>query len=178
MENSKTSSRKHVIARVLAMLMAVLMIGSSVMTASAATSYYWPLGKTRGVITAKFGQHRRYENHTGLDIAANKGTKVYAATGGKVIYAGTRGGYGKTIQIQNNDGKRTTYAHLSKIGVKKGKKVKKAAYIGKVGATGYAAGPHLHFEVEKKVKGKNGKTKWKFVDQLDYVKQPKAKKKK
>lgn len=178
MENAKTSSRKHVIARVLAMLMAVLMIGSSVMTASAATSYYWPLGKTRGVITAKFGKNGRYDYHTGIDIAAKKGTKIYAATGGKVIYAGTMGGYGKTIKIQNNDGKRTIYAHLSKIGVKKGKKVKKAAYIGKVGATGHATGPHLHFEVEKKVKGKNGKTTWKRVNPLDYVKQPKAKKKK
>lgn len=88
------------------------------------------------------------------------------------------GGYGKTIKIQNNDGKRTIYAHLSKIGVKKGKKVKKAAYIGKVGATGHATAAHLHFEVKKKVKGKNGKTKWKFVNPLDYVKQPKAKKKK
>ena len=179
MENSKTSSRKHVIARVLAMLMAVLMIGSSVMTASAATSYYWPLGKTRGIITAKFGEKRSYEKHPGIDIAAKKGTKVYAATGGKVIYAGYASrAYGKTIKIQNNDGKRTTYAHLSKIGVKNGQKVKKAAYIGKVGATGYATGPHLHFEVEKKVKGKNGKTKWKLVNPLDYVKQPKAKKKK
>ncbi|MDO5590199.1 MAG: M23 family metallopeptidase [Lachnospiraceae bacterium] len=152
MENAKTSSRKHVIARVLAMLMAVLMIGSSVMTASAATSYYWPLGKTRGVITSKFGKNGRYDYHTGIDIAAKKGTKIYAATGGKVIYAGTMGGYGKTIKIQNNDGKRTIYAHLSKIGVKKGKKVKKAAYIGKVGATGHATAAHLHFEVKKRSK--------------------------
>ncbi len=91
--------------------------------------------------------------HEGLDIAANHGNSVYAYTDGRVIQAGWNGGYGNCILIDHGNGLRTRYAHLSRISVKVGQRVKTGQRIGAVGSTGNSTGPHLHFEVIK-----NGKT--------------------
>jgi len=87
--------------------------------------------------------------HTGIDIIVNNGNKVYAPGNGKVVKAGTRGGYGKTIEIDHGFGYTTLYAHLSKINIEKGQKVKRGEVIGLSGQTGrLATGPHLHYEVK------------------------------
>ena len=91
--------------------------------------------------------------HAGIDIAAPKGTAINCVAPGRVIYAGTRTGYGKLIIVSHENGLSTRYAHCSQILVKNGQIVKEGQLIGKVGATGVATGPHLHFEVRK-----NGKT--------------------
>lgn len=91
--------------------------------------------------------------HEGLDIAANHGNPVYAYTDGRVVEAGWNGGYGNCILIDHGNGLKTRYAHLSRINVKVGQKVKTGQRIGAVGSTGNSTGPHLHFEVIK-----NGKT--------------------
>ena len=91
--------------------------------------------------------------HDGLDIAANQGNAVYAYTSGTVVQAGWNGGYGLSIVVDHGGGLKTRYAHLSKIYVKVGQKVKTGEKIGAVGSTGNSTGPHLHFEVIK-----NGKT--------------------
>lgn len=93
-----------------------------------------------------------YRPHHGLDYAAPSGTPVSAVGDGKVIFAGRRGQYGKLVVIQHRNGWRTYYGHLSKIekGVKKGTKVAQGMMIGRVGSTGLATGPHLHFEVRVK----------------------------
>lgn len=104
-----------------------------------------------GTITSNFGA-RVSDNpivssyHTGLDIAANTGTIINSAHEGKVIQAGENGTYGKSVIIENGDLK-TVYAHCSTVLVKKGAFVKKGDSIAKVGMTGNATGPHLHFEI-------------------------------
>ena len=89
--------------------------------------------------------------HSGLDLAAPTGTAIYAAASGTVVYAATStggySGYGKLIKIDHGNGVQTWYAHCSSILVSSGQTVTAGQQIGKVGSTGYATGPHLHFEV-------------------------------
>lgn len=88
--------------------------------------------------------------HTGLDFAARTGTPVKAARYGTVIRAGWSGRYGRAIVVRHPNGERTRYAHLSRIHAKVGQRVNAGHVIGRVGSTGNATGPHLHFEVMTK----------------------------
>jgi murein DD-endopeptidase MepM/ murein hydrolase activator NlpD len=104
----------------------------------------------RGPITSDFGARRsfwRKQFHTGIDIAASRGTTVRAPMGGTVTVAGWRGGYGKTIIIDHGGEFRTLYGHLSRVGVRRGQRVESGAAIGATGASGNASGPHLHYEI-------------------------------
>jgi len=86
--------------------------------------------------------------HTGTDFVANVGTPVYAPGGGTVSFAGRRGGYGITLEIDHGFGYKTVYAHLSKILVKKGQKITRGDLIAESGNSGkLSTGPHLHYEV-------------------------------
>ena len=108
-------------------------------------------------ISSKFNPKRfhpvlkRYRAHLGVDYAAPRGTKIYAAGDGVVSFVGNKGGYGKTITIQHSNGYMTLYAHVNGYakGIKKGKKVKKGQLIAYVGSTGLSTGPHLHFGLYK-----------------------------
>lgn len=86
--------------------------------------------------------------HEGIDIITNIGTPVHAAGKGKVIFAGYKGGYGLTVEIDHGFGYKTLYGHLSKVLVKKGAEVSRGDQIAKSGNTGLSTGPHLHYEVE------------------------------
>lgn len=88
--------------------------------------------------------------HAGMDFSANVGTPVYATGNGTVQKAGWEGLYGNCITIDHGFGYVTRYAHLSKIGVRKGQKVVRGEKIGQVGSTGKSTGPHLHYEVHLK----------------------------
>ncbi|RPI73928.1 MAG: hypothetical protein EHM47_04950 [Ignavibacteriales bacterium] len=88
--------------------------------------------------------------HEGIDIIASTGTEVFAPGKGKVVFAGYKGSYGLTVEIDHGFGYRTLYAHLSKTLVKKGKVVERGDLIAKTGNTGLSTGPHLHYEVEHK----------------------------
>lgn len=105
----------------------------------------------QGTVTSIFGV-RESDNkivtayHSGIDVAANKGTNIYASIGGEVIAASTDNAYGKYVMIQT-DNMVTLYAHCSELKVKKGQKVKQGEVIAKVGSTGWSTGPHLHFEI-------------------------------
>lgn len=86
--------------------------------------------------------------HTGVDFAAGYGAAVVAARSGRVISAGyDAGGYGNLVVISHGRGVTSWYAHLNRIRVGRGARVGQGARIGDVGATGFATGPHLHFEV-------------------------------
>jgi murein DD-endopeptidase MepM/ murein hydrolase activator NlpD len=84
--------------------------------------------------------------HLGVDYAAPTGTAVRSVGDGVVEFAGTQGGFGNVVFINHRSGHTTVYAHLSRIGVQRGARVAQGQTIGAVGATGWATGPHLHFE--------------------------------
>ena len=114
-------------------------------------SFIFPVA-TYSYISSRFGERihpitGELKNHNGMDIAANMGTAVYAADGGKVVLAEWYGGYGNCIMIDHGNGYKTLYGHLSYIGVKNGQAVTQGDTIGQVGSTGNSTGPHLHFEV-------------------------------
>jgi YD repeat-containing protein len=87
--------------------------------------------------------------HTGIDMMAPYGSPVRAAAGGTVTYAGWYFAYGKIIDIRHADGLVTRYAHMSEfaLGIMPGTPVAAGEIIGRVGATGHATSPHVHFEV-------------------------------
>jgi murein DD-endopeptidase MepM/ murein hydrolase activator NlpD len=87
-----------------------------------------------------------WKRHEGVDYGAPTGTPVRTVGDGIVSFAGQQNGYGNVIQIQHSDNRMTVYAHLSRIAVHKGDHVDQGEQIGNVGMTGWATGPHLHFE--------------------------------
>jgi murein DD-endopeptidase MepM/ murein hydrolase activator NlpD len=113
-----------------------------------------PLKFTR--ISSNFNLRRRHpvlnriRAHRGVDYAAPTGTPVKAAGDGVVVFAGTKGGYGKTVVLRHGGVYSTLYAHLSRYagGLRRGQRVGQGAVIGYVGSTGLATGPHLHYEFQ------------------------------
>jgi murein DD-endopeptidase MepM/ murein hydrolase activator NlpD len=104
-------------------------------------SFAWP------VAGGYISQYYHY-GHYGIDIAADSGTTVKAAAGGKVIFAGWKSnGGGYQVWISHGSGLYTTYNHMSSVSVGTGQSVGRGQRVGRVGSTGYATGPHLHFEV-------------------------------
>ncbi|MFP3945210.1 MAG: peptidoglycan DD-metalloendopeptidase family protein [Alphaproteobacteria bacterium] len=106
-------------------------------------------------ISSRFGRRyhpiqKRWKSHNGVDFAAPTGTKIYAAGNGKVAYAGWARGYGRYIKIRHANGYETRYGHMSRLHVKRGQRVRQGQPIGRVGASGWATGPHLHYEVRIK----------------------------
>jgi murein DD-endopeptidase MepM/ murein hydrolase activator NlpD len=100
-----------------------------------------------GHISSIYGTRRRRHSHGGLDIAAHRGTPIWAAAAGRVIYAGWRRGYGKIVQLLHPDGRETRYAHADSLLVSEGELVETGQQIATVGSTGRSTGAHLHFEV-------------------------------
>ncbi len=91
---------------------------------------------------------KKYRPHNGIDLTAQRGTKIYATADGEVIQAQyTTGGYGKKILIDHGYGYKTLYGHCSRILVERGQKVKRGEVIGLVGNTGLSVRSHLHYEV-------------------------------
>lgn len=104
--------------------------------------FIWP---TSGRISCRWWG---YYNHRGLDIAAPRGTPIYAAASGTVIsYRNQSSGYGRHIVIDHGNGVQTLYAHTSAVYVSVGQRVSKGQKVAAVGRTGWATGNHLHFGV-------------------------------
>jgi len=85
--------------------------------------------------------------HSGVDLRGEKGSDVHATAAGIVVFAGPRGAYGNTVELDHGYGIRTRYAHLSKIAVAAGAKLDKGGVVGTLGSTGRSTGPHVHYEV-------------------------------
>lgn len=107
---------------------------------------------THGYVTSTFGMRMDPftglpQRHAGIDFSASIGAPVVATADGVVIYAGNKGAYGKTIEIDHGHGLVTKFAHLSKIDTRIGEKVKRGQTVGAVGNTGRSTGPHLHYEI-------------------------------
>lgn len=128
-------------------------------------SYYTPSGDSMrkafirtpvdfARISSSFSLGRRHpilnkiRAHRGVDYAAPPGTPIKAAGDGKVIFAGTKGGYGRTVILQHGSNRTTLYAHMRSFrrGIRSGTRVKQGQVIGYVGSSGLATGPHLHYE--------------------------------
>jgi murein DD-endopeptidase MepM/ murein hydrolase activator NlpD len=86
--------------------------------------------------------------HRGVDYGAPSGTPVRSVGDGAVEFAGWQNGYGNVVKVQHSKSRSTLYAHLSRIDVRKGQAVEQGQTLGAVGATGWATGPHLHFEFQ------------------------------
>jgi len=106
-------------------------------------------------INSKFGLRRLggepgARMHRGVDIAAPKGTSIFAAAEGRVIRAGhDPAGFGRFVEIRHPNGLTTLYAHMSRVDVATGDELSAQERVGLVGSTGFSTGPHLHFEVRR-----------------------------
>jgi len=114
----------------------------------AVTPSIWPI---YGRIVSGFG-YRYYPwrgMHSGIDITAWYGNPVRASANGVVVYSGWKGGFGRTVIIDHGYGIQTLYGHNSKLLVSVGQRIIKGQIISQVGATGFATGPHCHYEIRK-----------------------------
>ena len=89
-----------------------------------------------------------WKQHKGVDYGAPSGTAIRTVGDGTVDFAGWQNGYGNVVEVRHSAQRSTLYAHMSRIDVKRGTHVEQGQRIGAVGATGWATGPHLHFEVK------------------------------
>jgi len=131
---------------------------------SGESSYYAPNGDSMlgtflrspvefSRISSRFGKRlhpisKKWKRHNGVDYAAPRGTPIRSTADGKVILAGRKGGYGKTVILRHAGRIETLYAHMNGYGkgIRSGKRVKQGDIIGYIGSTGYSTGPHLHYE--------------------------------
>ena len=126
------------------------------------TLYRKPLAFQAARISSPFGKRKhpikkRWIIHWGVDYAAPRGTKIYAAGDGVVQVAKYNGGYGNYVKIRHNSEYSSAYGHMNKIasGIRPGVRVKQGQVIGYVGSTGLSTGPHLHYEVVRNGKRVN-----------------------
>jgi len=135
-------------------------------TESDLTPTGWPVRK--GWISSRFGERNdpftgERARHQGLDFAGTRGSEVLSVASGVVVWSGSRGGYGKTIEVDHGNGFRTRYAHNENLEVAPGEHVTAGQLIAKMGSSGRASAPHVHFEV---LKNGNRINPSKFVGQL------------
>lgn len=109
----------------------------------------WPV---QGEVTSAFGERKNpmgpgADFHPGLDIAAEEGAPIAAASAGRVVAAGPDGGYGNLVVVDDGNGVTTRYAHCAQIFARVGDVVSPGQTIAAVGSTGRSTGPHVHFEV-------------------------------
>lgn len=150
--NGIESSRRELESTILsAPVSQVVLVGTKQLPPLVGTgNFIYPV---RGRLSSNYGS-RWGRLHSGIDLAASRGTKIIAADGGKVIAAGYNGSLGYMVKIDHGGGKVSLYGHCSKLYVKAGQRVFQGQHIANVGNTGRSTGPHLHFEIIV-----NGKTK-------------------
>lgn len=117
--------------------------GGSAKQEGAAFFLHWPV---KGKLTSAFGW-REDGFHHGIDLAGNMGEPIRAAAAGRVLFAGWRPIYGKTVIIDHGNAFLTLYAHARSLMVQQGERVARGEIIAWMGNSGRSTGPHLHFEV-------------------------------
>ena len=120
-------------------------------SSSSSSGFLYPLGAT-ATITDAYGYRYHplygyYSMHYGVDLAVSQGTPIYATKSGTVTVATYGSANGYYVTINHNDGYASTYAHMTNYVVSVGEYVSQGQVIGYVGSTGWATGPHLHFEI-------------------------------
>ena len=106
----------------------------------------------KGFTSSRFGRRKdpitkRWAMHKGLDLGGRYKTPVRSTAPGTVVFAARRAYYGRTIDVQHENGLMTRYAHLYRIKVKRGQKVGLGETIGLLGSSGRSTGPHVHYEI-------------------------------
>ena len=107
----------------------------------------WPVDPHVASVSSAFGPRPGGSRHQGIDLSAPKGTPVRATAAGKVVVAEREGAFGRTVVVDHGNGYRTRYAHLRRIVVDPGERVRDGEILGKVGKSGNASGFHLHYEI-------------------------------
>ncbi len=125
-------------------------------------------------VTSTFGTRGdpflgRLAMHTGIDYRSPVGRDIPASAPGKVVFAGTNGGYGKMVEIDHGKGLTTRYAHMSSIAVRVGQQIAKGQKVGEVGSTGRSTGPHLHYETRVNGEAVNPQLYISAGDRLDVL---------
>lgn len=150
--NGKVSSKTEISEKVIKkQVTEVVTVGTGINYVSAtyranaaSAGFICPVSRSQFVVSAYYGDGR---NHKGIDLAADKGTPIFAAAAGTVTYAGYDNDYGYTVVIQHSNGMKTRYAHANALCVTTGSTVAQGDMIATVGNTGWSTGNHLHFEV-------------------------------
>ncbi len=147
---AKDADKLSEVSRQVARIDQDLAVISQLETAIAKLPIRRPMAATYRV-SSSFGTRldpfvRRRAFHSGIDFAAPTGAKVTSTASGRVTKASWNGGYGRMVEISHGNGLSTRYAHLSRISVSVGQRVKQGQVIGRVGSTGRSTGPHLHYE--------------------------------
>jgi len=129
-------------------------IGNSMFATRPPGRLRWPIenaGLSSGFGPREDPLHGTRQLHAGIDLAADLGRVVSAATQGYVVSAGWSGGYGRLVVVGHAEGYQTRYGHLSGFGkgIRSGAPVRQGQVVGYVGSTGLSTGPHLHYEVHK-----------------------------
>jgi len=113
----------------------------------------WPTPEGDSRVSSGYGARRGGSHHEGVDLSAPRKAPVVATAAGTVISAGpSHGDYGRMVVIDHGHGFETRYAHLARVTVNKGDRVRRGDRIGLVGKSGNATGYHLHYEVRRHVR--------------------------
>ncbi len=135
---------KEQVARVVTVGTANNYVSATTKANVASAGFICPISAGKYKVSAYYGDGR---NHKAIDLAANRGTPIFAVGAGKVAYAGWDSDYGYNIVIEHSNGLKTRYAHANALCVTKGATVAQGDMIATVGSTGWSTGNHLHFEV-------------------------------
>ncbi|MBN6187272.1 peptidoglycan DD-metalloendopeptidase family protein [Aneurinibacillus sp. BA2021] len=145
-ENGKLVQKQAVQQKILQQPIAKIMIrGTKIKPSRGDGMFHMP---ATGTFSSPFGE-RWGRMHAGIDIATPIGTPVHTSDHGRVVFVGTKSGYGKCMIVDHGNGYRTLYGHLDEFEAQEGDIVVKGEEIAKSGNTGRSTGPHLHFEIHK-----------------------------
>lgn len=118
------------------LIISIILTSSSVFAFQVTSSFGWRIHPVTG----------KTEFHTGIDIAGEFGSPIYAVFDGEVAWAASYKGYGLAVLIRHSGGRATLYGHCSSVYVVQGQRVTSGERIAAIGSTGISTGPHLHFE--------------------------------